>query len=188
MDYLNAAIACLELGDEQTYLRLREEMAMRFKGANEVAPIRTLEVGLLRPSDDRVAATFEQLAAGLAHWSGENTNDFWGQMLLSLHAYRKGNHAQALNLAHQSLARLHDRAQLPQAGLGIISALALNQLGNRSAASSELNRAESVIQTSFNVDYDVWHWRHWVLVRLLLQEARGLIPPAPLNEPGVAPR
>ena len=188
MDYVNAAIACLELGDEKTYLQLREEMATRFKDADEVAPWRTLEVGLLRPIDDRVAATFNNFAAGMAGWSRHETNDYWGPMLLSLHSYRHGDYAGAMDLARQSLARLRDGAQLPNAELSIISALSLNQLGNRSAALSELDGAESLVRTGFDLDYDVWHWRHWVLVRLLLQEAHGLIPQAPPPQPGAAPR
>ena len=96
-DYVNAAIACLELGDEKTYLRLREEMATRFKDAYEMAPWRTLEVGLVRPIDDRVAATFENLAAGLARWSRKETNDDWGLMLVSLHSYRKGDYTNAVD-------------------------------------------------------------------------------------------
>ena len=58
MDYVNAAIASLELGDEMTYLNVRDEMATRFKDAGENAPWRVLEIGLLRPIDDRVGATF----------------------------------------------------------------------------------------------------------------------------------
>ena len=123
MDYVNAAIACLELGDEKAYLRLREEMATRFKDAYEMAPWRTLEVGLLRPIDDRVSATFENFAAGLAHWSRKETNDHWGLMLLSLHSYRKGDYANAMDLARQSLARVRDGARLPTAELSIILAL-----------------------------------------------------------------
>jgi hypothetical protein len=178
-DYVNAAIACLELGDEKTYLRLREEMTTRFKTAYEMAPWRTLEVGLLRPIDNRVSGIFESHAAGLARWSRKETNDERGLMLVSLHAYRKGDYTNAVDLARQSLSRVRDGARLPKAELAIISALAMNQLGNRSAAASELDRAESVLQTGFNLDYDVWHWRHWILARLLLQEARGLIPQAP---------
>jgi hypothetical protein len=190
MDYLNAAIACLQLGDEKTYLHLREEMATRFRDADGVAPGRALEVGLVRPIDDRVAVTFQNFANGLAGWSRNETNDYWGLMLLSLHSYRHGEYAGAMDLARQSLARLtrlRDTATLPHAELSIISALSLNQLGNRPAALAELDRAESVIQTGFNLDYDIWHWRHWVLVRLLLQEARGLIPQASLSQPSAAP-
>jgi tetratricopeptide (TPR) repeat protein len=183
MDYLNAAIACLELRDEQTYLRLREEMATRFKDADDIAPWRTLEVGLLRPIDDGVAARYNDFAAGIAGWSRNETNDYWGPMLLSLHSYRHGDCARAMDLARQSLARLRDGAELPKAGLSIISALCLNQLGNHSAALSELERAEILVRTGFDLDYDVWHWRHWVLVRLLLQEARGLMPQAPSPSP-----
>jgi len=188
MDYVNAAIACLELGDEKTFLRLREEMVTRFKDADEVAPWRCLEAGLLRPIDDRVAATFNNFATGLAGWTRKETNDYWGLMLLSLHSYRHGDYTGAMDLASQSLARLRDGAQIPKAELSIILALSLNQLGNRSAALSELDRAESVIRTGFDLDFDVWHWRHWVLVRLLLQEARGLIPQSPPPQPSAAPR
>jgi hypothetical protein len=74
-------------------------------------------------------------------------------------------------LARQSHDRIHDGAQLPHDELGIISALSLNRLGNRSAGLSELDRAVSVIWTGFNLDYDVWHWRHWIPVRYLLKEA-----------------
>ena len=188
MDYVNAAIACLEVGDEKAYFQLREDMATRFKDADEVAPWRFLEVGLARPIDDRVAATFNNFAAGMAGWSRNQTNDYWAPMLLSLHAYRQGDYARAMDLGRQSLARLRDGTQLPNAELGIISALSLNQLGNRPAALSELDRAESVLRTGFDLDYDVWHWRHWVVVRLLLQEARGLIAQAPSPQLNAAPR
>jgi len=187
MDYMNAAIAALELGDENTYLQLREEMATRFKEAHEVAPGRTLEVGLLRPLDQRLAPLFDNLAAELGGWARHETNDHWGLMLLSLHAYRRGDYAGTMDLAHQSLARLWDGAPLPNAELSVISALALNQLGHPSAARSELDRAESLLRTGFNLEYDVWHWRHWVLFRFLLQEARGLTSPASPASSGTAP-
>jgi ATP/maltotriose-dependent transcriptional regulator MalT len=140
-------------------------------------------VGLVRPIDDRVSGTFENFAAGLARWSRKDTNDHSALMLLSLHSYRKGDYTSAVDLARQSLARVRDGARVPIAECSIILALCLNQQGNRSAALSELDRAESVLRTGFNLDYDVWHWRHWILVRLLLQEARGLIPHASFTEP-----
>ena len=109
-------------------------------------------------------------------------------MLLSLYSYRHGDYAPAVDLARQSLARLRDGTRLPIAELSIILALSLNQQGNRAAALSELDGAERVIQTGFDLDYDMWHWRHWVLVRLLLQEARGLIPQAPSPQPSAVRR
>jgi len=183
MDYVNAGIACLELGDDKTYLNLREEMATRFKDAGDVAPWRIMEVGLLRPIDDRVASAFNAIGAELAAWSRNETNDYWALIWLSLSAYRRGDYSGAIDLVHQSLARLRDGARLPNAELSIISALALNQQGNPAAARSELERAESLIRTGFDLDYDIWHWRRWVAVRLLLQEARSLIPQAPVPNP-----
>jgi serine/threonine protein kinase len=188
MDYVNAALACLELGDEKTYLHLRQEMVTRFKASYEVAPWRTLEVGLLRPLDDGVATNFNSLAAGIAGWSRSETNNYWGLMLLSLHSYRNGDYAGAMDLVRDSLLRLRDGTQLPDATLGIISALSLNRLGNRSAALSELERAERVLRTGFDLEYDMWHWRHWLGVRLLLKEARSLISPTSPAQPSVAPR
>jgi ATP/maltotriose-dependent transcriptional regulator MalT len=135
-----------------------------------------------------VAATFNHFAAGMAGWSRNETNDYWGLMLLSLHAYRNGDCAGAMDLARQSLARLRDGTQLPHAELSIVSALALNQLGDHQAALAELNRAESVLRIGFDLEYDAWHWRHWVGVRLLLQEARGLVSPAPPPQPSAVPR
>jgi hypothetical protein len=188
MDYVNAAIASLETGDEKTYLRLREEMATRFKDTGEIAPWRGLEMGLVRPINDRVEATFKNFAAGLANWSRNETNDYRGLILLSLLSYREGDYTSAMDLARQSLARLRDGARLPEAQLSIFMALCQNQLGNGSAALSELDQAERVIQTGLNIDYDVWFWRHWVLVRLLLQEAHALIPQAPSPQLNAAPR
>ena len=103
MDYVNAAIASLELGDEKTYLRLREEMTTRYKDAGRGRSMADLEVGLLRPIDDRVAATFKAFAAGLAHWSRKETNDYWGLMLVSLHSYRLGDYDSAMDLARRAL-------------------------------------------------------------------------------------
>ena len=120
MDYVNAAIASLELSDEKTYLSVREEMAARFRDAYEMAPWRSLEVGLLRPIDDRAAATFQHFADGLAHWSRKETNDYWGLMLLSLYSYRLGDYDSAIGLARQSLDRHRDGTRLPNAELSII--------------------------------------------------------------------
>jgi hypothetical protein len=130
-----------------------------------------------------VAATFKDFAAGLAHWSRKETNNYWGLMLVSLHSYRLGDYDSAMDLARQSLARLRDGTRLPNAELSIILALSLDRQGNRSAALSELDQAESVIRTGLDLEYDMWHWRHWILVRLLLQEADSLIRQVPLPGP-----
>jgi tetratricopeptide (TPR) repeat protein len=109
-------------------------------------------------------------------------------MLVSLHSYRLGDYDGAMDLARQSLARLRDGTRLPNAELSIILALSLDRQGNRSAALLELDQAESVIRTGLDLEYDMWHWRHWILVRLLLQEARSSISQASSPQPRAAPR
>jgi hypothetical protein len=49
-------------------------------------------------------------------------------------------------------------------------------------ARSELAGARSLIQSGLDIGFDKWNWSAWAFVRLLLQEADGLIPPAPLAE------
>ena len=51
----------------------------------------------------RVAAIFKNFAAGLTYWSRKETNDYSGLMLLSLHSYRHGDYASAMDLARQGL-------------------------------------------------------------------------------------
>lgn len=92
--------------------------------------------------------------------------------------------------AHRSLPHFANIA-MPNALLRVILAMSLHQLGDDSAARLELEHAKNLIETGFDLEFDMWHWRDWVLLRLLLREADGLIQQAPVTEPrapGGAPR
>lgn len=181
MDYLNAAIACLKLGDAPTYLRLREEMATRFKDPDERTVGRIVAVGLMRPLDERMTARLEPLVGRLAR-SMEGGTDLISYPLLGLFDSRRGDYPKAIERARRSLSHYDNVAQ-PNALDRVVLAISLHQLGNRSAARAELEQANNLIETGFNLDYDTWHWRDWLLVRLLLQEAESMIPQVPLSEP-----
>jgi hypothetical protein len=75
-----------------------------------------------------------------------------------------------MDLAYRGVAGL--RQALPNAMLCVISGMSLTQLGDHSAARAELERAEKFIRTGFDFDYDMWWWRHWVTLRLLLAEVQ----------------
>jgi hypothetical protein len=95
-------------------------------------------------------------------------------MTLAVYEYRRGNYRNAMDAARRSVANVPGVA-LPNAMERVISAMALQHLGDRSAARLELEHAKNLIETGFDLEFDMWHWRDWVLVRLLLREADGLI-------------
>jgi hypothetical protein len=73
---------------------------------------------------------------------------------------------------------------MPAAANKIILAMSFHQLGDNASARSELDGAKSLVQNGLNPGFDSWNWSAWVLVRLLLEEADGLIPQAPLRQAG----
>lgn len=182
MDYQDAAIASRERADKSGYLLLREEMASRFKDPDKTTAARALTVGLMEPLDDRTAASLEPFAALLA--SGNEPDSY---PLLGLLDYRRGYYAKAVERAHRSLSNLAGVAQ-PNAMDHVVLSMSLNQLGRSSAAALELEHVKNLVKTGFNLEYDIWHWRDWVLVRLLIQEADSLIPQAPSPQPSAALR
>jgi len=187
MDYLNAALACLQLGDETSYLCLREEMALRFQIVDERIAERILGAGLLRSLDDRITAPLQLCASRLdrAVASGNESPSY--PPLLGLVDYRRGNYVKALEWARRSVSKSSAVAQ-PHAMARIILALSLHHLGNPRAAHAELEQAKHLIETGLDVEFDMWWWRNWVMVRLLLQEADRLLAPTPPPDPTVAPR
>src|SRR5262249_12865882 len=142
---------------------------------------RALTVGLMQSVDDRAAVRLEPFAALLARTlvNGNETPSY--PILLGLLEYRRGHYTKAMEWVHQSLPKVPNVA-LPSAMDRVISAMCLHQLGNPSAAALELEHARRLIETGFDLEFDMWHWRDWVLVRLLLREANALIPQAPLPE------
>jgi len=182
MDYLNAAIANLQLGDENGYLRLREEMASRFKDPDEPTAEKALAVGLMQPLDDRAAALLEPFGALVARSAASGNEPPSYPVLMGLLDYRRGHYANAMEWAHRGFSKFPAVA-MPNAMGRVILSMSLHQLGKSSAAALELEQAKKVIETGFNFDFDRWHWRDWVLVRLLLHEADSLIRQAPPPEP-----
>jgi hypothetical protein len=185
MDYFNAAIACLKLGEKSRYFRLRREMTARFNQTDQAN--RVLLIALLAPIDDRATWSLEPLAAALRRdtQKGSDANP-WDYVVLALLDYRRANYSIAIDLARRSVAIVPEA--LPNAVASVISGLCLSQIEGSSAARSELDRAERLIQIGFNVDYDMWHWRHWVALRLLLADAQASIPQAPPSQPSPGPR
>ena len=109
----------------------------------------------------------------------------WDLALLGLFECRRGNHAKALDCCQRSLVTC-TYMPVPAATDRAIRALCFSKLGDDASARSEMDGAKSLVQSGLLTGHDMWNWPGWVFVRLLLEEADGLIPQVPL--PGAAPR
>jgi len=190
MDYFDGAIASLEMGDESSYSHLREDASTRFDDTDNISIAeRVLKVNLLRPLDGRDTARLQPFADLITRKVGSLSDirkqtspyDAWYSMLLGLLEYRRGNYNNAVEWAHRSLDTATSVVALPNAADHVISALSLHQLGNQSAARFELQQAENALHTGFDLEFDIWHWRDWVFMRLLLREANLLIEKEPVH-------
>jgi serine/threonine protein kinase len=188
-DYYHEALALLKLGDETGFVRLRETALNRFKGAtNEETALYAVKIGLLLPVADPTMASLEPLVQllGRAVTPTASITDLgaasWHLMCLGLFEYRRGNCAKAVNWCRRSLSASKYVA-IPTVQNEAILAMSLHKLGDDTTARSELDKAKRLVQRGLNCGLDSWCWRDWVLARLLLQEAEGLIPQAPPPEP-----
>ena len=89
MDYLDGAISGLELSNESSYLRTREQAATRFNDTDDKSTAeRLLKISLLRPIDGRATLSLEPFTGVLTRVSGpqKETNPYnaWYSMLLGL--------------------------------------------------------------------------------------------------------
>ena len=148
-----------------------------------------MQAGLLRPLDSASAAALEPFAQFLERAvasagplkEGTFVPASWDLALLGLFEYRRGNYAKALDCCQRSLVTCTYMA-MPAATDRVIRAMCFSKLGDDASARSELDGAKSLVQRGLNIGHDKWNWPAWVFVRLLLQEADGLIPPAPPPE------
>jgi serine/threonine protein kinase len=188
-DYYHEALALLSLGDESGFVRLREATLNRFKNTtNEATAQYAMELGLLRSGGDSTTAGLEPFVQllGRAIAPAGSITDLggagWNLMCLGLFEYRRGNYAKAVELCRRSLDA-SPYVAIPTVQSEAILAMSLHKLGDNTTARSELDKVKPLGQRGLNRGLDSWRWRDWVFARLLLQEAEGLIAPAPPAEP-----
>ena len=189
--YFLTAIITLKLGDESGFFRVRDQAISRFNGTTEARGYENvMQTGLLRPLDSASAAALEPFAQFLERAvasagplkEGTFVPASWDLALLGLFEYRRGNYGKTLDCCQRSLVTCTYMA-VPAATDRVIRAMCFSKLGDDASARSELDGAKSLVQSGLNIGYDKWNWPAWVFVRLLLQEADGLIPQVPLPEP-----
>lgn len=183
------ALALAELGDESGFAQLRDTVLSRFKGtANEETAQNVMTIALLLPAGGTAIPGLEPyvdiLERAIAK-AGQRQQQFFDApdlMLLGLLEYRRCNYVKAMELCRRSL-ELCPYVTIPTVLDRLVLAMSFHQLGDDAAARSELQRARSLAQSGLIWDFDKWHWREWVFVRLLLREAGRLISDTPLPEP-----
>jgi serine/threonine protein kinase/tetratricopeptide (TPR) repeat protein len=189
--YLHTALALQELGDEKNFASLRNQAISEFHSTTNAGSAEyVMKIALLRPASDVSAASLEPyvqvlqraLASAGPIQEGGYTPASWDAMLLGLLEYRRGNYAKAMDCCRHSLVAC-TYVNMLAATDRVILAMSFHKLGEDAAARSELDKARALIQRGLDCGFDSWNWREWVYVRLLLQEADGLIPPAPPAEP-----
>ena len=190
-DHFISAIITLKLGDESSFVRVRDQAISRFNGTTEAWGYESvMQTGLLRPLDGTSAAALEPFVQFLERAvasagplkEGTYVPASWDLTLLGLFEYRRGNYAKALDDCQRSLVTCTYLA-LPAATDRVIWALCFSKLGDDASARSELDGAKSLVQSGLNIGYDRWNWPAWVFIRLLLREADSMIPQAPPPEP-----
>ncbi len=190
IDYLHTALASLKLGDESGFFRLRNQAISGFNSTTDtVSAEYVMKIALLRPASDISAAALEPfvqvlqraLASAGPIQKGVFTPASWDAMLLGLLEYRRGNYAKAIDWCQRSLDPC-TYVNMPTATDRVILAMSFHKLGDDATARSELDTARSFVQRGLDRNFVSWNWREWVYFRLLLQEADGLIPQAPLPE------
>jgi tetratricopeptide (TPR) repeat protein len=190
-DYFLSAIIALKLGDESGFFRVRDQAISRFNGTTEPWGYESVtQLGLLRPLDSSSAAALDPfvqfleraVASAGPFKEGTYVPASWDLTLLGLFEYRRGNYAKALDYCQRSLVT-STYMRMPAATDQVIRAMCFSKLGDDASARSELDGAKSLVQSGLNIGYDRWNWPAWMFVRLLLQEADGLIRQAPPPDP-----
>jgi eukaryotic-like serine/threonine-protein kinase len=187
LDSTRTAVTLVECGDREGYQQYCLETTKRY--ANTVDPIvaeRAVKNCLLLPRNEALIKALDPLAQ-VAHKSLERVNFLeknadwqvpYRCLSLALWEYRVGNLSEAIVWSRRCL---NYGGPMPRvASARTVLAMALYRLGESEAANSELGQARTPIEAKFKVPLDAGnpgegYWFDWLLGRILLREATGLM-------------
>ena len=194
--YFLTAIITLKLGDEAGFFRVRDQAISRFNGTTEAGGYENvMQAGLLRPLP--IALPQRPWSPLPNSWSApwpapgrsrrERLCPPHGHFSVArpLRAQGAAITRRSLDCCQRSLVTCTYTA-MPAATDRVIRAMCFSKLSDDASARSELDGAKSLAQRGLNIGHDKWNWPAWVFVRLLLQEADGLVPQAPLAAPKIS--
>jgi len=194
LDYSRCAVVFVEEGDPVKYDKFRRSAIAQFAAtADPVVAERTVKLSLLTPPDAEVmqllrplfelaeqATAPEVIARTPKDWSIP-----WRCLSLALMEYRRGHWPEAM-IWGQRCVEFSPSHSACFATARVILVMAQSQLGQTKLTRVELGEARDLIETRINKgmvagnDGDGF-WFDWLLARILLREATGLIEGANAN-------
>jgi eukaryotic-like serine/threonine-protein kinase len=190
LDYIRAAAAWIELGDDVGYNNFRHAMIARFANSTDsISAERVIKCCLMRPCGEAMIASVANLAAiSKNSVVGQNENEVspgegaclaWRMLSIGLMEYRLGNFSEAEYWARRCLDYKED---LPtRIALGKIQrSMALYQLRREDEAMAELHAAREMVEAEFEqIGTRGWDqkyfWFDWVIARIQLSEAESIV-------------
>jgi eukaryotic-like serine/threonine-protein kinase len=184
--YLRYGTTLLQLGEVGAYNELRQMAVSNYAGTMDAGVAGTIaQMALLRPAEGKLLSALkpmsELMAKSIAESKGKVSDDSlrWPQATMGLWEYRSSNYGAVEHWCQESSAdQYRDDENLARiANLQLLLAMAHFRLGNTNLAQSELAQAGEIIRAGFDEGVrTVSSWHDWILDRLLLGEAQGLIP------------
>jgi tetratricopeptide (TPR) repeat protein len=185
--FVAAAAALFNAGNLESYERLRQLAAERF--SSTTSPVIADEVVkscLIKPADPEILAKLDPLIKIIETnipWDRKDgpkdLMEAWQMLSMSLAAYRKGDYQLAEDWARRCLS--HPNRNLSRsAAVRAILAMAAHRLGRVDEAHAELDTTRAAILAYFDKPFLIGNspdgfWFDWLIARILLKEADGLI-------------
>jgi tetratricopeptide (TPR) repeat protein len=195
LDHQSCGVVLIEGGDLDGFERFREAAVARFLSeTNGDAAGRILKTCLLPPVHDSTPAQLRPLGQLVEEWTEAQspaTRAGWAAIPIALWEYRTSEFEKAKEHCRFGLDSNDSSPRTPT--IRLILAMACYRTGLETEAREHLARARELVEAKFQLGLDrgasgIGKWYDWVFARVLLREAEGLIPEAPLPTSSAAQR
>ena len=187
LHFVAAAAAVVDAGDFEHYEELRHMAAERFATTTDpIVADEVVKTCLLTPAPpeliDRIDPLVKAMEGNLPWDREDRLNEFmeaWQMLSLSLTAYRKEDFSRAESWARRCL-RHPNASQSRGAATRCVLAMSLHRAGHPADARNELETARESVRAYFQQPiHTEWtedgFWFDWVIARILLKEAEGVL-------------
>ena len=185
--FVAAAAALVDVGDLAHYEELRLMAVDRFSAATHPYIMdEIVKSCLIMPASPELLAKLEPLVKGLKNhlpWDRQASPyelmEGWQMLSITLATYRTGDHLLALKWARRCLEHPNVNASR-NATIHAIIAMAQHHSGRTEEARVALESARSAVSDHFRKPFQHWgedaaFWFDWVIARILLKEAEGVV-------------